>query len=107
MPAEWFNPGAFVQNAAGKGVGPFGADGTTPRDYLRSPGYRDVDIGIYRNFSLPERMALQLRGEATNAFNLVNLGVPTATVSSPIDGKITSAIANSNRQIQLGVRLTF
>jgi hypothetical protein len=56
---------------------------------------------------LPERMALQLRGEATNAFNLVNLGIPTATVSSPIDGKITSAIANSNRQIQLGVRLTF
>jgi hypothetical protein len=105
--AEWFNPAAFVKNAPGTGIGPGGADGTTPRDYLRSPGYRDVDIGIYRNIALPEKMSLQVRGEATNAFNLVNLGIPTATVSSPIDGKITSAIANSNRQIQLGVRLTF
>jgi hypothetical protein len=105
--AEWFNPAAFARNGAGLGIGPGGADGTTSRNYLRDPGYRDVDIGVYRNFELREKMTLQFRGEAQNAFNLVDLGIPTATLSSSIDGKITSAIANSNRQIQLGVRLSF
>jgi Carboxypeptidase regulatory-like domain/TonB dependent receptor len=105
--AKWFNTAAFVPNFPGTGIGIGGADGSTPRDYLRAPGYRDIDIGIYRNFQIKEAMKLQLRGEATNAFNFVNLGIPTATLSSPIDGTITSAIANSNRQIQLGVRLTF
>ncbi len=78
--AEWFNTAAFVQNAPGNGIGPGGADGNTPRNFLRDPGYRDIDLGIYRNFQLTERMKLQMRGEATNAFNLVNLGPPTATV---------------------------
>jgi len=105
--AEWFNTSAFVKNGPGTGIGIGGADGTTPRNYLRSPGYRDIDIGIYRNFQLSEKTKLQIRGEATNAFNLVDLGAPTATLSSSIDGKITSAVANSNRQIQLGARLSF
>jgi hypothetical protein len=105
--AEWFNTSAFVPNSPGTGIGIGGADGDTGRNYLRDPGYRDVDIGLYRNFVLPRKLTFQLRGEATNAFNLVNLGIPTATVLSPSDGKITSAIANSNRQIQIGGRLTF
>lgn len=105
--SEWFNTAAFVQNGPGKGIGFGGADGTTSRDYLRDPGYRDIDIGIYRDFRFEKRFTVQLRGEATNAFNLVDLGIPTATVSSPIDGKITSAIANSNRQIQIGARFVF
>lgn len=105
--AEWFNTGAFVANAPGTGIGPGGADGNVSRNFLRDPGYRDVDIGLYRNFELPHSMKLQLRAEATNAFNLVDLGPPTATLSSPIDGQITAPIANSNRQIQIGARYTF
>jgi hypothetical protein len=105
--AEWFNIAAFANNGAGLGIGPGGADGNTSRNYLRSPGYRDVDIGIYRNIPISEKVKMQIRGEATNAFNLVNLGTPTATLSSSINGQITSAVANSNRQIQLGARLTF
>jgi len=104
---EWFNPAAFTPNGAGLGIGPGGADGNTPRNYLRSPGYRDIDIGIYRNFDLVEGMKLQVRGEATNAFNLVDLGAPNATLLSSSVGEITAPIANSNRQIQLGARLTF
>ena len=103
--AEWFNTSAFKANGPGLGIGSYGADGDTPRNYLRNPGYRDVDLGIYRNFRLRERMNLQLRGEATNAFNLVSLSAPTATLSSGNDGKITGASAP--RQIQVGARFTF
>jgi hypothetical protein len=102
--AEWFNIAAFAPNGPGLGIGPYGADGDAPRDYLRAPGYRDVDLGIFRDITV-ERFTLQLRGEATNAFNLVSLNAPTANLASPLNGKITSAA--SPRLIQVGARLTF
>jgi Carboxypeptidase regulatory-like domain len=102
--AEWFNTAAFANNGPGLGIGPYGADGNAPRDYLRGPGYRDIDLGIFRNISI-ERFTLQIRGEATNAFNLVSLNAPTANLASTLNGKITSAA--SPRLIQVGARLTF
>ena len=102
--AEWFNTAAFAANGPGLGIGPYGADGNAPRDYLRAPGYRDIDLGIFRNISI-ERFTLQLRGEATNAFNLVSLNAPTANLASSLNGVITSAA--SPRLIQIGARLTF
>jgi hypothetical protein len=102
--AEWFNTAAFASNGPGLGIGPYGADGNAPRDYLRAPGYRDIDLGLFRNITF-ERFTLQFRGEATNAFNLVSLNAPTANLASSLNGKITSAA--SPRLIQLGARLTF
>jgi hypothetical protein len=103
--AEWFNIAAFANNGPGLGIGPYGADGNTPRDYLVGPGYRDIDVGILRNINFGERFTLQLRGEATNAFNMVSLSAPTANLASGLNGKITSA--TTPRLIQLGARLTF
>ncbi|MGB8030397.1 MAG: carboxypeptidase-like regulatory domain-containing protein [Terracidiphilus sp.] len=114
--AEWFNTAAFVANGPGVagGIGPGGADGNESRDYLRAPGYRDVDMGIFRDFHFGEGLTFQLRGEATNAFNLVSLNTPSssgppATVgaanSSSTFGTITGAA--SPRIIQVGGRLTF
>jgi hypothetical protein len=102
---QWFNTAAFTNNGPGLGIGPYGADGNTPRDYLRGPGYRDIDLGIFRNFNFAERFTLQLRGEATNAFNMVSLSNPTANLASALNGHITSAA--SPRLIQVGARLTF
>ena len=103
---EWFNPAAFTQNGPGVagGLGPGGADGNAPRDYLRAPGYRDIDLGVFRDFRF-ERFTFQLRGEATNAFNLVSLNAPTANLKSALDGQVTSAA--SPRLIQIGARFTF
>jgi hypothetical protein len=100
----WFNTAAFTANGSG-GIGPGGADGNTPRDYLRAPGFRNVDLALLRNIHLREHMALELRGEATNVFNWVNLNAPNATLSSPQFGWITSAA--TMRLIQVGARFTF
>jgi hypothetical protein len=115
--AEWFNTAAFVANGPGVagGIGPGGADGNTPRDFLRGPGSRDVDLGIFRDVHFVEGITLQLRVEATNAFNLVSLNNPSGTSGPPPTvgaspssssfGKITAA--SSPRIIQVGARLTF
>jgi Carboxypeptidase regulatory-like domain len=103
----WFNTAAFTANGAGLpgGIGPGGADGNTPRDFLRAPGYRDIDLGISRDFRFERGIGLQFRADATNAFNMVSLNAPTATLSSSNDGKITSAA--SPRLIQVGARISF
>jgi hypothetical protein len=103
----WFNTAAFTSNGPGVagGIGPGGADGNTPRDYLRAPGYRDVDLAILRDFHFERGMVFQIRGEAINAFNLVSLNAPTATLSSGNNAKITGAA--SPRLIQVGARFTF
>jgi hypothetical protein len=103
----WFNTAAFTANGPGVagGIGPGGADGNTPRDYLRAPGYRDIDLGLLRDFRFERGIVFQIRGEATNAFNLVSLSAPTASLASANNGKITSA--GTPRLIQVGARLTF
>ncbi len=103
----WFNTAAFTSNGPGLpgGIGPGGADGDTPRDFLRAPGYRDVDLGLERAFRIREGMGFAFRADMTNAFNMVSLNAPTASLSSSIDGHITSAAPA--RILQLGGRFTF
>ena len=100
--AKWFNTAAFAQNRVVTGVA---TDGNSPRNLLDSPGYRDIDLAISRDFKLSERLGLQFRAEATNAFNMVSLGTPGTGVGSSTFGVITGA--SSMRQMQFGLRLTY
>jgi hypothetical protein len=105
---EWFNTLAFMANGPGVagGIGPGGADGNVRRNSLYGPGFRDIDLGLFRNITLERGLVFQLRGEATNIFNLVSLSNPTGSLASGNYGKITSA-AGTQRIIQVGGRLTF
>jgi len=95
----WFNTAAFAEN-------PVGSDGNTPRNFLDGPGYKIVDLGLFRSFPLPGQRRLQFRAEATNAFNMVNLSNPASSnIRATTFGQIRDA--RTMRQIQLGVRLEF
>ena len=106
--SAWFNTAAFTSNGPGLpgGIGPGGADGNVSRDSLIGPGFRDIDLGIFRNINFEHGIVFQFRAEATNAFNMVSLANPTANLSSGNNGKITAA-TGTQRVIQLGGRLTF
>jgi hypothetical protein len=104
----WFNTAAFTANGPGVagGIGPGGADGNVGRNSLFGPGFKDLDLGLFRNIKFERGMVFQLRGETTNALNWVSLSNPTASLASGNYGKITSA-AGTQRIIQVGGRLTF
>lgn len=96
---QWFNRAAFVPNKTF-------ADGTAGRNIIDGPGMRNIDMGIFREFRVTERMQLQFRAEGTNAFNLVSLSNPGTNVTSTASyGRVTTARAM--RQVQLGLRLVF
>jgi hypothetical protein len=65
-----------------------------------------MDLGLYKNFSLPRAMKLQIRIEAINALNYTVLFSPDANPRNSTFGFI-STDRNSPRDIQLGARLTF
>ena len=108
---EWFNPAAFAKNA----VGTFG---DVPRNYLRGPGYADVDLSVFKDFAQEHRIHGRFQAEAYNAFNHTNLANPTSSVSSGTFGQITgttsstgsvniASVAGSPRVYQFGAKIIF
>jgi len=95
----WFNVAAFALPA-------LGTNGSSGRSIIDGPGYRNVDLGVFRDVPLRGRATFQFRVEATNVFNIVNLNNPGTTLTAPATfGKIRGARAM--RQVQLGARVSF
>jgi hypothetical protein len=62
-------------------------------------------MGIVRSFRMGGERAVQVRAEAFNVFNRVNLSTPVSTLNSPNFGLITAAA--DPRIIQLALKYTF
>ncbi len=93
---RYFNTAAFSQPLAGS----FGNSG---RNILREPGINNWDLGALKNFTLHERINLQLRLESFNTFNHTQYGVDPTSASASAGGPGTGAIdRNVNDQLSLG-----
>ena len=79
--------------------------GSSTRNPVRGPAYRNLDLAIVRRVSLPGRAAVELRGEVFNATNTPALGAPNTTVGAAAFGSITSA--GDPRVVQLAVKVLF
>jgi hypothetical protein len=87
------------------------------RNIFTGPGYSDVDLSLAKSFLLPklavlgENARLEVRGDAFNAFNILNLSsfapatAPTDIINTGQFGKANSA--SSGRVIQLQARFQF
>jgi hypothetical protein len=75
---------------------------------IGGPGYLNTDLSLVKRIALPtmgRNAGVQLRVEAYNLFNTINLNSPVGNLSSTVFGRVTSA--RPSREIQLGVKLTF
>lgn len=103
-PNQWFNPNAFVLPAAG-------TYGNVGRGVYNGPALEELDLSLFKNVAITERLKLQIRSEFFNILNHPNFGTPNAIVFSGTQvsstaGLITST-ATTSRQIQFGMKLTF
>jgi len=73
---------------------------------IRNDGVRNWDLSVFKNFQVIERIRLQFRAEALNAFNTPRFSGPNTSVTSSSFGVITSQ-ANAPRQIQFGLKVLF
>ena len=95
---RWFNTSAFA-------AAPAFTIGTSSRNPVRGPGYRNLDLALMRRLTLSGTRAFELRAEVFNATNTPPLGAPNTTVGSAAFGTITSA--GDPRVVQLAVKFIF
>ncbi len=69
----WINIAAFANPAQGN-------FGTSRRYSLYGPGYSDVDLSVFKDTKIYERLTVQFRAEMFNLFNRINYAPPSATV---------------------------
>jgi hypothetical protein len=79
--------------------------GTSGRGILFGPGTDNSDMSLTKQFPLPEKLTVELRGEFFNAFNHPNFGLPDAGTADSTFGRVSSA--SSPRLIQVAGRLVW
>jgi hypothetical protein len=73
---------------------------------VRTDNLHLMDLGFYKNFSLPSSMRLQVRIESINALNYTVLWNPGVDPRNAQFGLVNQD-RNNPRDIQIGLRLTF
>jgi hypothetical protein len=91
-------------------VAPTNAFGTVGRNAFVGPGFEDIDLALFKNTKITERMNLQLRTDAFNLFNHPNYGQPSGSVGSVgviVNTRFPTGDSGSSRQLQLSLKLQF
>jgi hypothetical protein len=94
----WYNTAAFA-------VPERGFFGTAGRNIIVGPGNWNMDLGLFKNVNIGERLKVQYRWEMFNAFNHANLTNPQGVITANNAGEIQTL--SGPRIMQMGLRLTF
>jgi Carboxypeptidase regulatory-like domain len=102
---QFFNTAAFAPQ-------PTGTIGSTPRNSLFGPNYRHVDLSLFKDFTVTERVNLQFRAESYNVSNtpsyIIPLGSGNAQLGNPAFGTVTNFDPNYNpRLYQFALKAQF
>jgi hypothetical protein len=105
-PQRYFDTTAFAPvptNSDGVLLRP----GTLGRNALVGPGLKSMDLSIFKDFPVTERVKTQFRTEFFNLTNTPQYLQPVGDMSSGDFGKIQSTRFSSERQIQFALRVSF
>jgi hypothetical protein len=104
--SEWFNPNAFAPQ-------PLGTIGDAPRNNVFGPRFRHVDLSLFKDFPVTQRVTLQFRAEAYDLSNTPNYYIPNSNVGNQELGNaaydtVTTYDPNyTPRQIQFALKVQF
>jgi outer membrane receptor protein involved in Fe transport len=86
-----------------------GYDDISPRNGFFTPGTKNVDLALSKNFRMPwQGQVLAVRIEAFNAFNTVKFGFPVNDIANVNFGRLTGAANNySARVLQFVLRYRY
>jgi len=102
---NWFNTSSFASVPSAGGV--FAHPGTAPRNPFTGPSHRYLDLSIAKTFKLNERFNTEFRGAFYNLTNTPQFAQPTGSITDGNFGTVKSILLDSERQIELALRLNF
>ena len=100
-------PGDTIKNGVYQDFANYVQTYPTRWNDVRASRVNNLDIGLYKNFFPVEKMKVQLRFDAFNAFNHPRFGAPDTNPSDSTFGRVTPAQQNQARTVELGARLSF
>jgi len=74
---------------------------------IRTSRPPQIDLSLFKTFTLKEGLALQFRAEAFNFANTPWFGGPNTTATSSAFGVVTPSQNNDQRNVQLALKLVF
>ena len=112
---QWFNTTPIGSSGSAFSRPAPGTFGDLKRNSLRGPGYWRTDASIFKHVRMTGSRLIELRLEAVNLFNHVNLGNPDSEVGVPGNnntnaGRINSTAFFNNdpqRNLQFALRFIF
>jgi hypothetical protein len=106
-PHEWFDTSSFVKVPTSSNGTPV-APGDSPRNPFTGAGTKTMDLNISKTFAVAERFKVGFEGDFFNLFNTVQFNQPDGNMNDGgAFGTVTSIRYDSQREIQLGLRVTF
>jgi hypothetical protein len=86
-----------------------GTIGNTGRNYFNGPRRINLDMAFLKKTNLPfrEGMTLELRFEFFNITNTPTFGLPTATITSAVFGRIRDSVISESRKVRIGAKINF
>jgi hypothetical protein len=97
---QWVNPAAFCVPGSAGCPGTTNPAGDLSRNRFSGPGFADVDLSVFKNIPITERLRIQLRAETFNTFNRKNLASGAGSVGS--NGVVADTIGDFNGAPGLG-----
>ncbi len=107
--SQWLNPAAFSQPAAATAVGQsdYSVLGGDPQQ-VRGPSFHNIDFSLFKNFRINETTKLQFRGEAFNATNTAQFGMPgQLNWNNSVNFSAITSLRNTARRLQFALKLYF
>jgi hypothetical protein len=74
---------------------------------VRASRTNNLDMGVYKNFNIMEKMKLQFRFESYNTFNHPRFAAPNSDPTSSSFGVVGASQQNAPRTIQMALKLSF
>jgi Carboxypeptidase regulatory-like domain/TonB dependent receptor len=99
----YYDKSLFSQPA---GIGREGF-GNSGRNRFRAPSVWNLDLSLFKQFNMWERVKPEFRIEAANVFNNTSWGAPVTDFNNPNFLQFTPGQSSGTRRIQLGLRVTF
>jgi hypothetical protein len=102
---RWFDQTAFAEVPSTGGV--YDRPGTAPRNPFHGPGRKFMDLSLFKNFPIGERVNTQFRVQFYNITNTPQYDQPNGSFTSGDFGKVKNTLLFTERQIELALRITF
>lgn len=98
--AEWIDTSALAANG---GNGP----SNLHRNFFTGPTYNTVDLSLFKDFTVTERVKTQFRAEFYNVLNHPVFAQPITDFNNPNFGRINSVRQGTERELQFALRVSF